>query len=71
MAGLFSKPSVPAPPPVAPPAPTMQNTSADGDAAAMQAARAVAGGRTSTYLTGGAGLDNLGDTKKVLLGTGG
>jgi len=66
MSGLFSKPATPAPPPQAPPPPTMSNQ--ETDVAAQQAQRSVERGRTSTLLTGGSGLSDLGDTKKVLLG---
>jgi hypothetical protein len=69
MGGLFSKPKIPVPPPVAPPPPTMGNASADVDVAAQEMARSLQRGRTSTMLTGGAGLTDLGDTtKKQLLG---
>lgn len=66
MGGMFSKPKIPTPPPVAPPAPTMANT--DTDIAAQNIQRSLERGRTSTMITGGAGLSELGSTKKVLLG---
>lgn len=71
MAGMFSKPKTPAAPPVPPPPPTMDNASADTDIAARAVQQQLDRGRTATMLTGGAGLSDTGDTKKVLLGSGG
>ena len=68
MSALFRKPDTPAPPPVAPPPPTMANTDTDVAAQAMQ--QQLQRGRTSTMLSGGAGLADTGDTtKKMLLGS--
>ena len=70
MGGLFSKPKTPVPPPVAPPAPTLGNTSAMTDAAVQQQQESLQRGRTSTMLTGGQGLADTGETtKKQLLGS--
>lgn len=66
MSALFSKPSTPKTV-TYPTAPTLANT--DTDAAAQQMQQSLNRGRTSTYLTGGSGLSNTGDTKKVLLGS--
>lgn len=69
MSALFSKPSTPAAPPAAPPpAPTVDNTAQQTDVAAQQQQMALQRGRTSTILTGGAGLANTGTTTKTLLG---
>lgn len=68
MSGLFSKPSVPNAPAAPPPAPTVANTQAETDVAAQQQQMALQRGRTSTILTGGAGLSNTGTTSKTLLG---
>lgn len=68
MAALFSKPKTVIPPPAAPPPPMMGNTP-DTDIAARAMQQQLERGRTSTMLTGGAGLSDLGDTKKVLLGS--
>ena len=69
MSGLFSKPSTPAPPPVAPPPPTTGNSADQTDAAVQQQQQSLQRGRTSTMLTGGAGLVDPGTTKKQLLGS--
>lgn len=59
----------PAPAPV-PAAPTTSNSSASMDAAAADQQRAALAGRSSTMLTGGTGLSNMGDTtSKRLLGS--
>lgn len=69
MSALFSKPSTPQAPPAAPPpAPTVGNTANQTDIAAQQQQMALQRGRTSTILTGGAGLSNTGTTTKTLLG---
>lgn len=68
MSGLFSKPSTPGAPPVAPPAPTTANSQPDMDIAAQMQAEKLQRGRSATMLTGGAGLSNLGTTSKTLLG---
>jgi len=68
MSALFSSPSTPPAPLPAPPAPTAANTQAQSDVAAQQQAMSLQRGRTSTVLTGGAGLSNLGSTSKQLLG---
>lgn len=69
MAAMFSKPQTPVPPPVAPPAPTLANTSDQTDVAVQQMQSSLQRGRTSTMLTGGAGVENAGETKRVLLGS--
>jgi hypothetical protein len=65
-------PQVVAPPEAAapaPPAPTVANSTVDLDAAAQEQARRMGAGRTSTMLTGGAGLEeDKTKTSKVLLG---
>ena len=69
MSALFSKPSTPQAPPAAPPpAPTVDNTANQTDVAAQQQQMALQRGRTSTILTGGAGLSKTGTTTKKLLG---
>ncbi len=70
MSALFSKPSTPqaTPPAAPPPAPTVDNTANQTDVAAQQQQMALQRGRTSTILTGGAGLSNTGTTTKTLLG---
>lgn len=70
MSGLFKKPSVsvPSAPISPPPAPTLGNSQAEMDAAAREQAIRLQRGRSSTILTGGAGLSNMGSTSKVLLG---
>ena len=60
-------PAAATPPP--PPAPTLDNTSKDGDIAAQQMAQALNRGRTATMVTGGQGLKDLGTTSKTLLGS--
>lgn len=60
-----SSPSAPAP---VPPAPTLGNSQAQTDVAAQQQQLSLQGGRASTVLTGGAGLQNMGTTSKTLLG---
>lgn len=66
--GLGLLPSDPSPL-AAPVAPTMDNSSATLDAAALAQAQALQRGRTSTMLTGGAGtLDDQKYTSKILLG---
>jgi hypothetical protein len=68
MSTLFSKPVTPAPPPVMPAAPTVSNSQAQTDVAAQQEQMSLQRGRTSTVLTGGSGLANVGNTTKQLLG---
>lgn len=69
MGAFFSKPQVPGAPPVAPPAPTMDNAQANTDVAAREQAQRMQRGRSSTMITGGAGLSGgLGTTSKTLLG---
>lgn len=59
--------SAPAPVPTAP---TTSNSSAAMDAAAADQQRAALAGRSSTMLTGGTGVQNMGDTtSKKLLGS--
>lgn len=64
---LFGAPS---PPPPAPPpaAPTADNSAKELDEAARKQAANLARGRSATMLTGGAGLDDLGTSSRVLLG---
>lgn len=69
MTALFSKPSTPAAPPAMPAAPTAANSQAQTDVAAQQEAMSLQRGRTSTVLTGGAGVANPGSTSKTLLGS--
>ena len=52
----------------APTGPTDADIAAAGDLAAQDEQRRLARGRTATILTGGAGLANMGQTSKVLLG---
>lgn len=59
-----SAPQVPQVPQVASDA----DTAAAADAAAKDEQRKLARGRTSTMLTGGTGLSDMGSTSKVLLG---
>jgi len=68
MTALFSKPSIPTASPAAPapPPPTVATT--QSDAAVQQQQALLNRGRTSTILTGGAGLGSAGTTSKVLLG---
>jgi hypothetical protein len=63
MTSLFSKPEIPAPPPV----PTID------DAAAMQNSRdrLLRRGRGTTVLTGDTGLPDLGKTRSPAAGAGG
>lgn len=68
MSGLFSKPTIPAAPATPPPAPTAANSAGDLDMAARLQAERLQRGRTSTMLTGGAGLSDMGTTSKTLLG---
>ena len=58
----------PAAPIIPPPAPTLDNSAAALDVAAQQQAVSLQRGRSATMLTGGAGLNNLGSSSKVLLG---
>ena len=51
-----------------PPAPNTDNSAAELDAAAQKAAANQARGRSATMLTGGAGLNDLGTSSRVLLG---
>ena len=57
--------SSPAPPPEAP---TADNSAKELDEAARKQAANLARGRSATMLTGGAGLNNLGTSSRVLLG---
>ena len=66
MSGLFSSPAKPTPMATPPPPPTA--SSPDTDIAARQQMIALQRGRTATMLTGGAGLANMGNTSKTLLG---
>ena len=66
--GLFSHPDGSTPPATPPPAPTLDNSAAALDVAAQQQAVSLQRGRSATMLTGGAGLNNLGSSSKVLLG---
>lgn len=68
MSGLFSKPSMPDAPPAPTPVPNSDNAAADMDAMARQQAIKMQRGRSSTLLTGGAGLSDMGTTGKTLLG---
>lgn len=55
--------------PMLPPAPTVDNSAAKLDEAAQLAAAGVQRGRTSTMLTGGAGVnEDPRNTSKILLG---
>jgi len=54
--------------PEAPTGPSAAEISARQDAAAQEEQRRLSRGRTSTMLTGGRGLLDLGTTSKVLLG---
>lgn len=55
--------------PMLPPAPTVDNSAAKLDEAAQLAAAGVQRGRTSTMLTGGAGVnEDPKNTSKILLG---
>lgn len=68
MSGLLgSKPKAPEPPP---PAPTVDNSAAKLEAAAEAQRQAALRGRSSTILTGGGGLSDLGtvSTSKLLGG---
>lgn len=67
MSGLFSKPSVPNPPATPPPAPTQANTNTD--IAAQQEMLKLMRGRSATLMTGGAGVSNMGQSSKMLLGS--
>ena len=59
----------PSSPPASPPAaPTADNSAKELDEAARKQAANLARGRSATMLTGGAGLDNLGTSSRVLLG---
>ena len=63
-----SMPQLPPPPMVAPSA-AQPDTSAQMDAASQMAAAGVQRGRTSTMLTGGAGVtEDTKNTSKILLG---
>jgi hypothetical protein len=64
-------PRTPPPPPApTPPVPTLASTQQQSDVLVQQQQEALNRGRTSTILTGGAGLGYLGDTtRKVLLGS--
>lgn len=68
MSGIFGGGGSSAAPAPAPIAPTAANSSDAMDTAASDAARRLLRGRTSTMLTGGAGLSDLGTTSKTLLG---
>lgn len=61
---LSRTPSVP----TAPTTPTNENTQADQDVAAQQLAASQARGRTSTMLNGATGVNDAGNTSKILLG---
>lgn len=63
MGGLFSSPSIPAPAPV--PAAPVQNNPTVQDAAQQDQIRRQAAGRSSTILTGGSGLGDLGTVSKT------
>ena len=69
VSAIFGGPKVPSASPVPPPAPTVDNSQAQLDAAARQQAAAMQRGRSSTMLTGGAGLNDMGSTSKTLLGS--
>jgi hypothetical protein len=58
----------PPPPAAAPVAPTVTNSQDALDTASQTAARSMAGGKTSTMLNGGAGVDDTKNTSKILLG---
>lgn len=66
MSALFSRPSTPAAPAAPPPVPTLATQ--QPDAAVQQQQMLLNRGRTSTILTGGAGLASAGTTSKTLLG---
>lgn len=68
LTGIGLVPKMPAMPAM-PQAPTMDNSSAQTNAAAQAQLQSMMGGRTSTMLTGGAGEDETKvKTSKVLLG---
>lgn len=67
MGGIFKKPKV-QPAAEVPVAPTVDNSQAKLDEANQEMQARLLRGRTSTVLTGGAGLDNTGVTSKQLLG---
>jgi len=68
MGSMFQKPTVQAPS-TPPPAPTVASSQMESDIAARQMAERVGRGRTSTMLTGGAGVNTKASpTSKVLLG---
>jgi hypothetical protein len=60
-----AKPPAPPPPP---PVPTQGTAQKQEDQAQLDMARRMARGFTSTMLTGGQGVDDSGNTSKVLLG---
>lgn len=66
--GTLLNPGGPPAPGAVPPAPTLGNSQDALDEAARQQQLGIQRGLTSTMLTGGAGLSNMGSTSKTLLG---